>query len=915
MLWRVARDRWRALWHRADVRDEIDEELRFHVEMRAQGFIRAGMSPVDALRAAERAFGGRVRIRERGYDVRGGGVLEAFADDLRQAIRGIRAQPRFAAAVIATLALGIGVNATMFSLVDRMLFRAPPFLADPMTAHRIYFATTVDGRDRAFSTVDYPMFMDLARRTTSFTRVAAYAERELGVVTTGAAHAARVAAVSAHFFDFFDAAPVLGRFLVPADDTLPEGTNAAVLSYAAWDTSYGHRADVLGSQLRIGLTTYTIVGVAPKGFAGVAFDQPAMAFVSIASFAVATGQGEMLGQPWWEFRGMKWLQLVARRRSGVSVAKADSDLTRAYAESRAVELSERVGGGRVAGMRPKAIVGSILTERGPIASSSGKVAALGMAMAVVVLLIACANVANLMLARALRRRREVALRIALGVGRSRLLAQLLTESVVLAVCGAIAGVALAQAGTAVMRVTFLGADSAPQPIATDPRTLLVAFTCALGTGVVAGLAPFWLAPNRDVATELRAGLRKVTIPRSRMRLGLLVGQGALAAALLVGAGLFVRSVNRLQGVRLGYDADRLLFADVHGWRMTSDAAEAIALRRRLIDAARSVPGVTSASFEETPPFLASVQERFFADDSGSIPRVNLSYLNAVSPSHFETAGTRIVRGRAFGEADSVGAPRVAIVSAAMAASLWPRKDPLGRCIRLHTATSPCAAVVGVAEDLRSRSVGATDGPYLYVPIAQRPQVIGTLLVRAGSRGEAGVAASNDRRPVPTDALVESLRARLQRELPRTTFVSVKQLSEVLGDQTRSWRLGAILFSLFGALALVLAAVGLYGVIAYDVTQRTQELGVRVALGAQPGDVARLVVVRGACVGASGIVIGCALALIAGRWVQPLLFAESARDPVVFALVAGVLLTAAVAASWIPARRVARVDPTEALRAD
>ena len=474
-----------------------------------------------------------------------------------------------------------------------------------------------------------------------------------------------------------------------------DGTHAAVLSYAAWDTDYGHRKDVLGTQMRIGLMTYTIVGVAPQGFSGVAFDQPASAFVSIASFTGATGQGEVLGQPWWEFRGIKWLQLIARRRSDVSVAAADSDLTRAYAESRAVELAGRPGGGRVAGPAPKAIVGSILTERGPIASSSAKVAALGTAMAVIVFLISCANVANLMLVRALRRRREVALRIALGVARSRLLAQLLTESMMLAALGAIAGVAFAQAAGALLRSTFLAPDAAPQPIATDPRTVLVAMTCALGTGVLAGLAPFWLVRGGDVAGELRAGLRKVTSPRSRMRLGLLVGQGALAAALLAGAGLFLRSLNHVRCVRLGYDADRLLFADVHDWSATSDSAETIALRRRLLDAARSVPGVMSASFDATSPFLSFVQEQFFADDSGSMPRAGFSYVNGVSPSHFETVGTRIVRGRTFSEADSAGALSVAIVSEAMAASFSPRENPLGRCIRLHAPAAPCTAVVGV----------------------------------------------------------------------------------------------------------------------------------------------------------------------------------------------------------------------------
>jgi putative ABC transport system permease protein len=516
-----------------------------------------------------------------------------------------------------------------------------------------------------------------------------------------------------------------------------------------------------------------------------------------------------------------------------------------------------------------------------------------------VLLLACANVANLLLARALRRRREIALRLALGVSRARLLSQLLTESVLLAVLGGAAGIFIAHFAGAVLRANLLEKSEAAAGFR-DPRTVLFAAAAALAVGVLTGLAPIVQARRADLTADLKAGSREGTYHRSAARVALLVMQGALSVVLLIGAGLFVRSVRNVQSVRLGYDVDPVLLVDLNMRDVKLDSTATIALRRRLLETVKTIPGVENASLRNTVPFWSTWSMDLFVEGIDSVRRLGQFDLNAVSPEHFATLGTRILRGRGITAQDVEQAPRVAVVSQNMARVLWPGKDAIGQCMKVTADTVPCTYIVGIAENIKEQSLAADSGYYYYLSAAQfRPQT-GGLFVRV--RGDA-------------DRFKETIRRHLQREMPGAAYVTITPLSEIVGPQKRSWRLGATMFVAFGALAMVLAAIGLYSVLAYNVAQRTHELGVRRALGAQVADVVRLVVKDGLWVAGVGVVLGGAAAWWAGRFVEPLLFGVKARDPFVFGAVALVLLTVAIGASWMPALRAGRVDPNVALRAE
>jgi len=520
----------------------------------------------------------------------------------------------------------------------------------------------------------------------------------------------------------------------------------------------------------------------------------------------------------------------------------------------------------------------------------------------IVLLIACANVASLLLARALARRREIALRLALGVSRTRLLSQLLTESMLLAVAGSVLGIGVGTWMTGILGALFLpGAESAT--VATDPRTLAYLGVVTLAVGACTGALPMLQARQLTVAEELKSGARAGTHRRSRARAALLVFQVALALVLLVGAGLFERSLSHVRRVRLGFDADSVLIVDIKMRDVKLDSARTVALRERLLQTAATAPGIAHASLQFAVPMAGMASWPISVPGVASVKDFGEFELNAVSPDYFATMGTRILRGRGFERGDVSGAERVMVVGASMGAALWPGDDPIGKCVRIgiDPEAMPCTRVVGIAEDIHAHGLGPDTRPYYYyLPATQWQPQEGGLFARP--RGDARQA-------------VEPLRRRLQEAMPGSSYVTVTRLGEVLEDQTRSWVMGATVFTAFGLLALLLAAGGLYSVIAYDVAQRRQEFAVRVALGASAGDVIRLVVGDGLRFAASGAVVGGVIALAAGRWIAPLLFDQSARDPAVFGTVTAVLLVVSVGACMIPAFRSAREDPIQALRAE
>ena len=730
-------------------------------------------------------------------------LLQGLRHDLRYALRGLRAKPGFALAVVFTLALGIGANAAMFGIVDRLLFRPPPLLHDPATAHRVYLYQTFRGKERSNSGYQYARYTDLARWTHSFSRAAGYSMRDLAVGVGDAAREMHIGVVSASFFSFFDAPPALGRYFGEAEDTPPAGTPVAVLGYSMWQTRYGGRRDVLGTTLQIGPTVYTVIGVAPQGFVGLWPDKPPAAFIPITSYAAGTGfkpRSIITPSPttWWQTYSWGWMSMIVRRKPGVTLAAADADLTLAFQrsyEAQRVEQAARTTPASLA--RPHAIAGSILSERGPNASSVAKVATWVAGVSVIVLLIACANVANLLLARALRRRREIALRLALGVSRVRLLTQLLTESMLLAVLGGAAGLVIAHWGGALLRAFLLEKSEAAAGFR-DARTVLFAAGAALVVGVLTGLAPIVQAGRADLTADLKTGTREGTYRGSRTRTALLILQGALSVILLVGAGLFVRSLRKVQDIRLGYDVDPVLLVSLNMRGVTLDSAETVALRLRLLDKAKTIPGVEHASLQNAVPFWSTWSVGLFVEGIDTVSRLGQFDLNAVSSDYFATLGTRVLRGRGVTDQDTPNAPGAIVVSEAMGRVLWPGKDPIGQCIRVQADTMPCSYVVGIAENIKEQSLSADSGFYYYVPAAQFNPRAGGLFVR--TRGKA-------------ERYKETIRARLQREMPGAAYVTLTPLGDIIGSQKRSWRLGATMFAVFGLMALVLAGVGLYSVIA------------------------------------------------------------------------------------------------------
>ena len=830
-------------------------------------------------------------------------LWDAFSQDLRYAVRGLWGRPGFTVAVVLTLALGIGANAAMFSVVDRLLFRAPPLLREPALVHRVYLASTYRGREYAGGGVQYARYRDLTNWTHAFARTAEFTERKIAVGVGAESREMQVGVVSASFFGFFDAPPVVGRYFTTAEDTTPSGTPVAVLGYGYWRTAFGGRRDVLGRTLQVGATSYTIIGVAARGFVGLWPAEPPAVFVPITVYGAEMAVNfRIRGEAWYDTYHWMWASMLAGRKPGVSLAAATADLTTAYLRSYAAAEERDRDRTPVAITKPHAIAASVLSERGPNESSEAKVATWIGGVAVIVLLIACANVANLLLARALRRRREIAVRIALGVSRARLLSQLFTESVLLAVLGGAAGLLVAQFGGRVLRAELLP-RTAETTVLSDPRTLLFVGVAALAAGLLTGLTPVLQLRRADLTGDLKAGVREGGVVRSRTRVALLVLQGTLSVVLLVGAGLFVRSLRNVRTVRLGYDVDPVLIVDLQMRGVNLDSAAAVALRTRLLDGARTIPGVAHAARRVTVPFWSMWNTDLHVAGIDSVERLGEFDLNAVSAEYFATMGTRILRGRGIAETDVAGAPRVMVVAQSMAKALWPGREALGQCVRVGSDTVPCTTVVGIAEDIKAQELGDSASSryyYYYLSAVQFNPDAGGLFVRT-----LGPAAAGE----------ETVRRRLQALMPGVSYVTVTPFSEILGNRTQAWRLGATMFTVFGALALALAAIGLYSVIAYNVAQRTQEMGVRLALGAQARDVVRLVLRDGLRLAVVGVVLGGAVALVVSRWVRPLLFGVSPRDPLVFGGVAVALLAVAGLASAIPARRAARVDPMQALRTE
>jgi len=888
-------------WHRDELTNDLNGELQAHLALLARDYQQQGMASGEARAAAKRQIGNIGRLREESRDTWGFPAADALVQDLRYALRGLRRSPGFTVVVVLTLGLGIGANAAMFAVIDRLMFRPFPLLHDPGSVHRVYLQTTYRGKTNANATFPFLRFVDLSRATKTIVDVAAETEWRFAVGRGDATTVRKVVGVTPSYFGFFDAPPALGRYFLASEDS-DSAQPVAVLAHSFWTTAFSG-ANVIGRRLAIGTINYTIIGVAPKGFVGTAEGAPPDVFVPLSTIPANVGAWSQ--QSYRRNYSWDWVQMLVRGRPGVPLHEISVELTEAYVHSRAAQRAIQPRTLQDSLVHPVAIAGPVKLWAGPDAGREATVLLWVSGVAAVVLLIACANAANMMVARAMRRRREITVRLALGVRRGRLTRQFLTEAGVLAGAGAVAGIGMAQWSGLFIRSMLLP-EGTSFNLATDGRTLGVGAVCATIAMLLTAIGPAVTAARTDLSASLKAGARSGTLERSRSRSALLVAQGALSVVLLIGAGLFVRSFGHARAVPLGYDAEPVLEVtpDFRGYPM--DSARAVAARRALLASVQSLPGVVAAARINSDLFSTNTAQLEVPgiDSVESLGRFNFQI---TTPEYFRVMQTHILRGRGFTVADREGAPLVTVVSDAMARALWPGRDALGQCMRVgigaapSTATAPCTRVIGIAENTAQQNL--TDDPrYMYyLPAAQVAPDISTLYVRLvapNARGE-----------------VERIRRALTRAMPGDGFVVVRPLEDVVDDQRRSWQLGAMLFTAFGTLALVVAMVGLYGVVSYSVEQRHHEIGVRMALGATRGRVVRLV--AGDALGATtaAVAIGTLVAIAMAPRTQPLLFAESAFDPLVYVVVAGAMFAAALAASLAPAARAAAMDPNVALRAD
>jgi predicted permease len=891
----------------------VDDEIRTHLVLRAEQLEREGF-PLEAAReeavrrfgpvdAARRGLQARARRRERTLGFRE--WLEDVRQDVRYALRGLRREPLFTAFVVATLALGIGANAAMFGVADRLLLHGPERIVDAARVMRVYEHGRVPGQgDFTGGVVGYVMYDALAHGAHSFAGVAAYvASPDRHAVLGHGADAMLIqqGEATAGLFPLLGVTPALGRFFTSAEDSTAGAARVAVLGYGLWRRVYGGDRAVLGKTILLGDLPYTIVGVAPDGFTGPQFTR-------VDVWLPASLHVSMMTDDWTHTWHAQWLHIVARLKPGVTPRQASVDATAAYRHA--------YTGGDKDDAAADLFVAPLSYSDDGREPTEVSVSRWLVGVAFIVLLIACSNVVNLLLARAVRRRREVAVRLALGAARRRLVQLLLTESMTLALLGGSAGLAVAWGTARLMRSIFLSdVEWTSSPV--SGRVLAVSAGLTLIVGIIVGLVPALRSSRADLTASLKSGVREGGPQGTRLRTALTVAQAALSVVLLAGAGLFIRSLSNVRAVDLGIEPSRVVVVSARWPRafssgtfnqatLTAQQARTASVYARALDAVRRMPRVERASLSIGLPFESSFSGTIRVSGLDSIPPMSGGYpqLSAVGPDYFQTVGTPLLRGRAFTPTDRAGSEPVTIVSDRMARVLWPGRAAIGQCIftgPLRDSLTTCMRIVGVVGDVHRSRLKEAPGTHYYIPIGQERGIGGTALV-VRPRGNPATVIPDIRRALETlDPTIE--------------YVDAATLQRDVDPQVRPWRLGATVFGLMGTLALLVAAMGLYSVMSYLVAQRAHELGVRIALGAQARDIVALVVRGGAAMAALGVVIGVGLALAAGRFIEPLLFETSPHDVGVLAGVSFTLFVVALLASAVPALRAKATDPMEALRAE
>jgi macrolide transport system ATP-binding/permease protein len=875
-----------ATFRRRRLEHDLDEELRSHLEMATEINLNKGMSPEDARREALRSFGGIEQTKELYRDRRGLPFLETAFQDLRFGLRMLRRDPGFSVLAILCLTLGIGANAAVFSWIEGILFR--PY---PAVSHQErLLALTGTARSEAGNTgLSWPDFIDLRRNCTLFDSF--FVSKITGTTLSIGDRAERATGsiVSDNYFDALGVHPILGRGFEPGEDSGRNAHPVTIISYQLWKGRFNGDPQIIGKTQRLDGVMHTIVGVAPEGFYGTFVGWAMQFWVPASMEEVFEDGGYKL-----EDRDARWIEAFARLKPGVTIEQAQHEVS---------SVAMRLEADYPTTNRGRSIKLWALWQT-PFNNASTLLPTLEIMLAVVVfvLLIACANVGNLLLVRSFARRHEMTVRLAIGAGRGRIVKQLFTEALILSAFGAAGGLLVAHWCRHALVLLFpaRGGVAMHLPGEIDWRVLLLSAAVCLLATLLLGLVPAMQTSKIDLAGALKADSAGVVGSRGRawVRSGLVVVQVSLSFVLLVGAGLLIQSLQKIRTSSPGFSTHGVMFTGVGLVSAAYDAQRAQNFQVQLIDRVKAMPGVESVVFARmTPLSYGSFSSTSIAVDGYDVPpeeRPTVEY-NEVGPDYFATMGIPLVSGREFTRADDERGALVAIVNETMAAQFWRGRNPIGERVQVKDRWMQ---VVGVAKDSKYRSVRETAKPFFYVPLRQNFSVSAALFIRT---------------PLSPETVAVTLAREVHALDPSLAPYELITLQEQLDRSTSPQLVAVTLVSVLGALALLLAVIGLYGVMSYAVSQSTRELGLRMALGADPSNLVQLVLSRGLALTAGGALLGAAVALALTRLLGNLLYHVSPRDPLVFGAAFAVMTIAALAACFLPAWRATRTDPAEALR--